>query len=362
MLYSSKNRKKEKSSIPEIPEENLGKNISLSSLDDINCKQYIGPVNRNYTERINYSGSKRQEKMKSVKKSQTSEKKNSPNKVSQIKMDTGLIEIGYDEKDKQTIFSFVRDKQIKKNDRVIEKHTKFKKVHNNEKFYSNEKSFTLDSVEFRTKYYKSRSLFNEQFEELSRKNDGDTTVDKVIPFKNTNYEKRQRDLINENKNESNINRSEKHTAMSMLSNLRQIKDYKKMQLEEGIRKAILEAREEINSNGIINDDYIIYLKKKWLTIQNNNKPIEYSNVGFNEKEDLETNIPKTFDEKTNLNNSEDKNEKVFADGDENPNNNANSKDNVSSFKKVIEEITNDSEDIEDNKDELNHSVEVDDSE
>ena len=352
-MYSFENRKKKKkSSIPQIPEKNLGKNISLSSLDDVNCKQYIGPVNKNYTERINYSESKKREKMKSVIKTQTSKKRSSPNKISQIKMDTGLIEIGYDEKDKQTIFSFVRDKQIKKNDRVIEKHTKFKKVHNNEKFYSNEKSFTLDSVEFRTKYYKSRSLFNEQFEELSRKNDGNTTVDKVIPFKNTNYEKRQRDLINEDKNESNINRSEKHTAMSMLSNLR----------HRGIRKAILEAREEINSNGIINDDYIIYLKKKWLTIQNNNKPIEYSNVGFNEKEDLETDIPKTFDEKTNMNNNEDKNEKVFADGDENPNNNANSKDNVSSFKKVIEEITNDSEDIADNKDELNHSVEVDDSE
>ncbi len=356
-MYSFENRKKKKkSSIPQIPEKNLGKNISLSSLDDVNCKQYIGPVNKNYTERINYSESKKREKMKSVIKTQTSKKRSSPNKISQIKMDTGLIEIGYDEKNKQTIFSFVRDKQITKNDRVIEKHTKFKKVHHNEKFYSNEESFTLDSVEFRTKSYKSKSLFNEQFEELSNKSDDDTTVDKVVPFKDTNYEKRQRDLINKDKNESNIDRSEKHTAMNMLSNLKQIKDYKKMQLEKDVRKAILEAREKINSNSIIDDDYIIYLKKKWLALQNDNKPIEPSNIGFNKEENIETDIPKTFAEETNINSNEDKDEKVFADGDENPNNNANSKDNANSFKKVVEEVT------EDDKDELNHSAEVDDSE
>ena len=356
-MYSFENRKKKKkSSIPQIPEKNLGKNISLSSLDDVNCKQYIGPVNKNYTERINYSESKKREKMKSVIKTQTSKKRSSPNKISQIKMDTGLIEIGYDEKNKQTIFSFVRDKQITKNDRVIEKHTKFKKVHHNEKFYSNEESFTLDSVEFRTKSYKSKSLFNEQFEELSNKSDDDTTVDKVVPFKDTNYEKRQRDLINKDKNESNIDRSEKHTAMNMLSNLKQIKDYKKMQLEKDVRKAILEAREKINSNSIIDDDYIIYLKKKWLALQNDNKPIEPSNIGFNKEENVETDIPKTFAEETNINSNEDKDEKVFADGDENPNNNANSKDNANSFKKVVEEVT------EDDKDELNHSAEVDDSE
>lgn len=355
-MYSFENRKKKKkSSIPQIPEKNLGKNISLSSLDDLNCKQYIGPVNKNYTERINYSESKKREKMKSVIKTQTSKKRSSPNKISQIKMDTGLIEIGYDEKNKQTIFSFVRDKQITKNDRVIEKHTKFKKVHHNEKFYSNEESFTLDSVEFRTKSYKSKSLFNEQFEELSNKSDDDTTVDKVVPFKDTNYEKRQRDLINKDKNESNIDRSEKHTAMNMLSNLKQIKDYKKMQLEKDVRKAILEAREKINSNSIIDDDYIIYLKKKWLALQNDNKPIEPSNIGFNKEENIETDIPKTFAEETNINSNEDKDEKVFADGDENPNN-ANSKDNANFFKKVVEEVT------EDDKDELNHSAEVDDSE
>ncbi len=356
-MYSFENRKKKKkSSVPQIPEKNLGKNISLSSLDDVNCKQYIGPVNKNYTERINYSESKKREKMKSVIKTQTSKKRSSPNKISQIKMDTGLIEIGYDEKNKQTIFSFVRDKQITKNDRVIEKHTKFKKVHHNEKFYSNEESFTLDSVEFRTKSYKSKSLFNEQFEELSNKSDDDTTVDKVVPFKDTNYEKRQRDLVNKDKNESNIDRSEKHTAMNMLSNLKQIKDYKKMQLEKDVRKAILEAREKINSNSIIDDDYIIYLKKKWLALQNDNKPIEPSNIGFNKEENIETDIPKTFAEETNINSNEDKDEKVFADGDENPNNNANSKDNANSFKKVVEEVT------EDDKDELNHSAEVDDSE
>lgn len=356
-MYSFENRKKKKkSSIPQIPEKNLGKNISLSSLDDVNCKQYIGPVNKNYTERINYSESKKREKMKSVIKTQTSKKRSSPNKISQIKMDTGLIEIGYDEKNKQTIFSFVRDKQITKNDRVIEKHTKFKKVHHNEKFYSNEESFTLDSVEFRTKSYKSKSLFNEQFEELSDKSDDDTTVDKVVPFKDTNYEKRQRDLVNKDKNESNIDRSEKHTAMNMLSNLKQIKDYKKMQLEKDVRKAILEAREKINSNSIIDDDYIIYLKKKWLALQNDNKPIEPSNIGFNKEENVETDIPKTFAEETNINSNEDKDERIFADGDENPNNNANSKDNANSFKKVIEEVT------EDDKDELNHSAEVDDSE
>lgn len=355
-MYSFENRKKKKkSSIPQIPEKNLGKNISLSSLDDVNCKQYIGPVNKNYTERINYSESKKREKMKSVIKTQTSKKRSGPNKISQIKMDTGLIEIGYDEKNKQTIFSFVRDKQITKNDRVIEKHTKFKKVHHNEKFYSNEESFTLDSVEFRTKSYKSKSLFNEQFEELSNKSDDDTTVDKVVPFKDTNYEKRQRDLVNKDKNESNIDRSEKHTAMNMLSNLKQIKDYKKMQLEKDVRKAILEAREKINSNSIIDDDYIIYLKKKWLALQNDNKPIEPSNIGFNKEENIETDIPETFAEETNINSNEDKDEKVFADGDENPNNNANSKDNANSFKKVIEEVT------EDDKDELNHSAEVDDS-
>lgn len=355
-MYSFENRKKKKkSSIPQIPEKNLGKNISLSSLDDVNCKQYIGPVNKNYTERINYSESKKREKMKSVIKTQTSKKRSSPNKISQIKMDTGLIEIGYDEKNKQTIFSFVRDKQITKNDRVIEKHTKFKKVHHNEKFYSNEESFTLDSVEFRTKSYKSKSLFNEQFEELSNKSDVDTTVDKVVPFKDTNYEKRQRDLVNKDKNESNIDRSEKHTAMNMLSNLKQIKDYKKMQLEKDVRKAILEAREKINSNSIIDDDYIIYLKKKWLALQNDNKPIEHSNIGFNKEENIETDIPKTFAEETNINSNEDKDEKIFADGDENPND-ANSKDNANSFKKVVEEVT------EDDKDELNHSAEVDDSE
>ena len=355
-MYSFENRKKKKkSSIPQIPEKNLGKNISLSSLDDLNCKQYIGPVNKNYTERINYSESKKREKMTSVIKTQTSKKRSGPNKISQIKMDTGLIEIGYDEKNKQTIFSFVRDKQITKNDRVIEKHTKFKKVHHNEKFYSNEESFTLDSVEFRTKSYKSKSLFNEQFEELSNKSDDDTTVYKVVPFKDTNYEKRQRDLINKDKNESNIDRSEKHTAMNMLSNLKQIKDYKKMQLEKDVRKAILEAREKINSNSIIDDDYIIYLKKKWLALQNDNKPIEPSNIGFNKEENIETDIPKTFAEETNINSNEDKDEKVFADGDENPNN-ANSKDNANFFKKVVEEVT------EDDKDELNHSAEVDDSE
>ena len=83
--------------------------------------------------------------------------------------------------------------------------------------------------------------------------------------------------------------------------------------------------------------------------------VKPSNIGFNKEENIETDIPKTFAEETNINSNEDKDEKVFDDGDENPNNNANSKDNANSFKKVVEEVT------EDDKDELNHSAEVDDS-
>lgn len=367
-MYSSKKRKKDKKlSTPKVPEQKLEKDISLSSLDDVNCKQYIGPLDRKYTERFQYTKSDKKEKMESIKKTQTSKKNEGLDKVSQIKMDTGIIEVGYDKDDKQIVFSFVKGRYLKERNRVIEERTKYKKVHASEKFKSVDDSFSGGSIEFKSNLYKSRAMLTKQFRKFSNDNDEDTTVDKVIPFKNTDYEEDQKEQVSEMKSESNTNRSEKHTAMSMLSNSKRVKDYKKMQLENDIETAVSRAREQIEHDSIINDDYIIYLKKKWLALQSSNEPIEHPNTDFNKDdnilEDIDNEAYTTigFSRGVNIDNSETEEYKSGATGEDDSDDSGNSKNRKNFFERVIEEdsggsnVKNSKENESDNSAKFNNS-------
>lgn len=405
-MYFSKNRKKtKKTSTPEVPEKKLGKDISLSSLDDLNCKHYIGPIDKRYTERFQYTKSDRKDKMESIKKTQTSKKSEGLDKVSQIRMDTGIIEIGYDKDTEQVVFSFVKDRYFKEQNRVIEDSTKYKKVYESEKFNSVDDSFTTGSIEFKSSLYKSRAMLSEQFKKLSNDNDEYTTVDKVVPFKNTDYEERRINQIRESKSESNVDRTEKHTAMSMLSNSKQIKEYKGKQLEKDFEKAVLKAREKIKNDGIINDDYIIYLKKKWLALQGVSEPIKPLNTNSNKEDNIleelnnevyakrenkdansnaynndvntkenvsenndrkgagqhvQTETSQVFGRKSNIDNSESEKGKGVAAGVDDSDNNGNSKNGTNFFEEFMEGITGDSSVKKGtkSKSESNHSIEA----
>ena len=147
------------------------------------------------------------------------------------------------------------------------------------------------------------------------------------------------------------------------------KDYKKMQLENDIETAVSKAREQIEHDSIINDDdYIIYLKKKWLALQNSNEPIEHPNTDFNKDdnilEDIDNEAYTTigFSRGVNIDNSETEEYKSGATGEDDSDDSGNSKNKKNFFERVIEEDSGGSSVKNSKENKSDHSAKFDNSE
>lgn len=290
MFHSSrdKNWKKKSSSTKRIKQ--AGDNLTLSQFSNPNAAEYLQDVKTGIPEKLKY---KKQEikdnltKMKSVKPSENiGAEKHAPVKIGEIKLDTGILEVGYDDEKEDMVFSFVYYNATAKDGMVYENKPTKTLGYNGEWFRSQSQEFVGNSVDFRTgieNYYR----IGNNFSKLSTSRDHNTTLDQVIPFIQDKDEQKKIDDLRNMKSNNNKDRSNIHDAISGVEELKTKKDQRKIDFVQKFTKAVKDAN-EIKHKFANKDDYILYLKKKWLMMyeqgyidkpNDNNKGDENHEVG-----------------------------------------------------------------------------------
>lgn len=258
-MWFSGNRKKPKniSSNQKTDVKNkVGKNISVSSWNNSDIKQHIGAKEDTLlsTEHVKYTKLTKKENEKEKKKERFSffRKKaktaeENIEKISYIELDTGTIEIGYDKKTNEVVLTFMYDtKREEINDAKVKNENETVKEESqreNRGFEPGKKVITVygnitaggnikksGTVTVRCdKNNLLESIRNElysgmKYDEKSLGNripcyDNLNLIEKVIPFSSTNYEEERKKEISQEKSNSKTDRSNMHTAMTVLQNV-----------------------------------------------------------------------------------------------------------------------------------------------
>lgn len=268
MFYSSKNKSSKDKSFSTKRVKQSGDSLTLSQLGNPNTSGYLQGVKTSVPEKLKY---KQQEiekkasltKMKTVRSSENmGAEKHAPIKIGEIKLDTGLLEVGYDDKSGEIVFSFAHFNASKKDKMVYENKPTRTQGDNSEWFRSQSQDFVGNSVDFRTNLEQYNRI-NKDFSKLSNERSHNTTIDKVIPFIQHNDEMNKIEELRNEKSKSNKDRSNIHDAISGVERLKNQKDQRKIDFVQKFTKAVKEAS-EIKHKFINRDDYILYIKKKWL--------------------------------------------------------------------------------------------------
>lgn len=279
MLHSSKNRNsKKKSSLSSTKRiRQTGDNFHLSQLGNPNTSGYLGDVKTAIPEKLRY---KKQEiekkdiltKMDTVKSSDNmGAEKNAPFKIGEIKLDTGILEVGYDDEKQDIVFSFAYYNAADRDKMVYESMPTKTLGNNAEWFRSQSQQFSGKSVDFRT-HFENYYRVNDDFIKLSNEKSHNSTIDNVIPFIQHKDEQNKIDELRTMKSSDTKDRANIHNAITGVETLKTQKDQRKIDFIQKFTKAVKDAT-EIKHKFINKDDYILYLKKKWLMMY------EESNIG-----------------------------------------------------------------------------------
>lgn len=305
MEFSRESKKPKNISSSKRPEtkNRVGKNISVSSWNNPDIKQYIGARKDTIlsTEHVRYTKLKKNENEQEKKKEKSSffkgffKKKTAAiekniEKISYIELDTGTIEIGYDKKKDEVILTFMYDtkreeihaakakneneKEKEDSDIEHENSVEGKKVitiYGNIRSGSNiKKSGTvtircgtnniLESI--RKELYSDKKVNGKPRGSKSSQRNNLYLIEKIIPFSDTNYEERKRKEISEEKSKSKTDRSNMHNAMTVLQNVEAAKKYKEMQLAKCIQNASQVAKKYKSGRTNISGYYMEILEKE----------------------------------------------------------------------------------------------------
>lgn len=232
------------------------------------CEKYINKVK--VSEKLQYKETKdKNEKMSSVKKtssnSNDSEKDVKKNrKIGEIKLDTGVIEVGYDEEKDKIIVSFVQEGDNQVSRQVNEASATSHQVYGAEKFQSNDRAFYGGAMSIKYNIEKPELAIKEQFKKISDDLGGKTTVDEVIPFNQTKQETSQIENLKDLKSNNSNDRSNIHSAISKTNELKNIKGQQSLSFNQKIDKAVKDVKFKSKDSDNKNDAYLLYLLRKRL--------------------------------------------------------------------------------------------------
>ena len=236
-----------------------GDRAVLSAAGNEATGRYIGDLSLEMTESIRFKPARPGDdrRLRSVRPSACSAREEQPRLSGEMDLTTGRAEVGYDEKKRDMVFSFVRHESDAEGREVPENRAQVRKIHGQDRFCSNDEAFAQGAVEMRCDAARSPKAVMRRMGTLSRQENGETTMDRVLPFQRLDQERAKVRQLRQLEHDSRDERSEIHSAASGVAAFAGRKQQKRMEFREKFARAVKEARDNRPP-----DDYQLFLRKK----------------------------------------------------------------------------------------------------
>lgn len=231
----------------------------VTALGKQSTGQYLQDLDRESSQRIQFRPSERADsRVSSVKPSCRAPRSELPRLAGQLQLTTGRADIGFDEKRKDLVFSFVRHENDAEGREVVENRARVQGIQGRERFRSNDGDFSTGAMELRCEAARTPRMVINRFNRMSDKNGGDTTMDRVLPFQNAWRERNRARALSALEHSSQAGRTALHGAASAAAALAGKKEQKQREFWVKFAKAVAQAKKHTRT-----DDYQLYIKKKW---------------------------------------------------------------------------------------------------
>lgn len=231
----------------------------VTALGKESTGQYLQGLDCESSQRIQFRPSERKDgRISSVKPSCCARRSELPRLAGQLQLTTGRTDIGYDEKKKDMVFSFVRHENDAEGREVVENRARVQGIQGRERFRSNDGDFSTGAMELRCEAARTPRMVMSRFSRMSARNQGGTTMDRVLPFQNARKERERAKELSSLEHRSRKDRTALHGAASAAAALAGKKEQKQREFRVKFAKAVTQAKEHTHT-----DDYQLYIKKKW---------------------------------------------------------------------------------------------------
>ncbi|MEY8318778.1 hypothetical protein AALB19_15895 [Oscillospiraceae bacterium 50-58] len=221
----------------------------VSALGKESTEQYLRGLDCETSQRIQFRPSEKEgARMSSVKPSCCAYRSELPRLTGQLQLTTGRADIGFDEKKKNMVFSFVRHENDAEGREVVENRARVQGIQGRERFRSNDEDFSTGAMALRCEAARTPKMVMNRFGCMSARNRGETTMDRVLPFQNTRREwKRVKELF-ALEHRSRNDRTGIHGAASASAALAGKKEQKQREFRVKFAKAVDRAKEHVRTD------------------------------------------------------------------------------------------------------------------
>ncbi len=245
-----------------------GDHETLSARGNEATGRYIEDLNTETAESIRFKPAPSEDsRISSVKPSCCARRDELPRLAGQVQLTTGKAEIGYDEKKKDMVFSFVRHENDEQGREVLENRARVRTLHDKDRFRSNDGSFSTGAMEMRCEAARSTKTVMRRFGSMSAREGGETTMDRVAPFQRVDRERDRVRQLNALEHGARSDRSSIHSAATAAAVLAAKKEQRQMDFKKKFAKITERARQHTKS-----DDYQLYIKRKWEMMRGEGMP------------------------------------------------------------------------------------------
>lgn len=256
-----------------------GDHTTISAAGNQETGKYIGDLDLEMAENIRFKPAREGQRLNSVKPSCCAAREELPKLSGEMELTTGKAEVGYDEKKKDMVFSFIRHENDSEGREVLENKARIRTIHGQDRFRSNDGAFSQGAMEMRCEAARTPKAVMRRFGTMSAREGGDTTMDRVLPFQKVGQEHAKVQQLRRLEHKSQDERSEIHSAASGVAAFAARKQQKQLEFCKKFVKAVDKAQE--NRQG---DDYQLFVRKKWQAMREEFPLADLFGAGWNEEE------------------------------------------------------------------------------
>ena len=257
-----------------------GDHTTVSAVGNEEAGKYISDLDLEMTENIRFKPARdEQQRLNSVRPSACARKEELPKLSGEMELSTGRAEVGYDEKKKDMVFSFVRHENDSEGREVQENKARIRTIHGQDRFRSNDAGFDQGAMEMRCEAARTPKTVMRRFGAMSAREGGDTTMDRVLPFQRMEQERTKVRQLRQMEHESRSERTAIHSAASGVASFAAKKQQKQLEFRKKFAKAVGKAQENRQT-----DDYQLYIRKKWEAMREESPLADLFGLGWMEEE------------------------------------------------------------------------------
>ena len=246
-----------------------GDRAVISAAGNEESGKYVGGLSLEMAENIRFkpavSGEDR--RVRSVRPSGCAAREELPRLSGEVELTTGKAEVGYDEKQHDMVFGFVRHENDSDGRAVQENKAASRTIHGRDRFYSNDEAFSQGAMELRCEAARTPKTVMRRLGAMSEREGGETTMDRVLPFQKVGRERARVRQLRQLEHESRDERTAIHSAASGVAAFAARKQQKQAEFRKKFAKAVGKARENRQS-----DDYQLFIRKKWQAMREEAAP------------------------------------------------------------------------------------------